>query len=425
MTGRDRSIDAARAAAIAGVVAGHWLVTGLVPGPDGVATASPLTAMPGLAPASWLLQTLGLLFFAGGYAAARRGRTRPPGPHRDARREPASTSHTGRDAHRTRAGTAHADRDALDSRGTPGPRRGLGRLVRPVLVLLAGLGLTLLAGAALGVPATTLHTIARLSASPLWFLLPYLALHLATRPLQRIVHRTGAAAVLPLIATVTATDLGLLPGPVAVLAAWAIPWILGLVLAAKDDAARNDAARNDVRTPWPAGTWVGAALACWGAAALAALILLAGYPPSAVGVPGAGRSNLDPPSLLAVALAVTQIGVFLLLRRPLSRLLRHEAAYRPIAALNRAAVPVYLGHQVTLLAVAGLAALVNPAMPGLLTAPDGARWVVDRVAWLPVLVLLLGSFRHGEPDYLRRGLRGTLFDGSRARTTSGGDRCAR
>jgi hypothetical protein len=384
MTGRDRSIDAARAAAIVGVVAGHWLVTGLVPGPDGVATASPLTAMPALAPASWLLQTLGLLFFAGGYAVARRGRTSPPGPDRDARR-------------------------------TPGPRRGLGRLVRPVLVLLAGLGLTLLAGAALGVPATTLHTIVRLTASPLWFLLPYLALHLATGPLRRLVHRTGAAAVLPLIATVTATDLGLLPGPVALLAAWAIPWILGLVLAAKDD----------VHTPWPAGTWVGAALACWGAAALAALILLAGYPPSAVGVPGAGRSNLDPPSLLAVALAVTQIGVFLLLRRPLSRLLRHEAAYRPIAALNRAAVPVYLGHQVTLLALAGLAALVDPAMPGLLTPPDGVRWVVDRVAWLPVLALLLGGFRHGEPDYLRRGLRGTLFDGSRARTTSGGDRCAR
>jgi acyltransferase-like protein len=413
MTGRDRSIDAARAAAIVGVVAGHWLVTGLVPGPDGVATASPLTAMPALAPAGWLLQTLGLLFFAGGYAAARRGRTSPPDPDRGARREPASTSHTDRDAHRT-----------------PGPRRGLGRLARPVLVLLAGLGLTLLAGAALGVPATTLRTIARLTASPLWFLLPYLALHLATGPLRRLVHRTGAAAVLPLIATVTATDLGLLPGPVAVLAAWAIPWILGLVLAAKDDAAkddaaRDDAARDDVRTPWPAGTWVGAALACWGAAALAALILLAGYPSSAVGVPGAGRSNLDPPSLLAVALAVTQIGVFLLLRRPLSRLLRHEAAYRPIAALNRAAVPVYLGHQVTLLALAGLAALVDPAMPGLLTAPDGARWVVDRVAWLPVLAVVLGGFRHAEPDYLRRGLRGTLFDGSRARTTSGGDRCAR
>ncbi|MGW4945908.1 hypothetical protein ACWEOZ_30500, partial [Actinoplanes sp. NPDC004185] len=75
---RDRTIDAVRAYAIVGVVAGHWLVTGLVPGPDGVTTASPLAAMPGAAPATWLLQTLGLLFFAGGYSAACSTRARRP-----------------------------------------------------------------------------------------------------------------------------------------------------------------------------------------------------------------------------------------------------------------------------------------------------------------------------------------------------------
>jgi len=265
--GRDRSIDAARAVAIAGVVTGHWLVTALVPGPAGVTTASPLTAMPALAPVSWLLQTLGLLFFAGGYAA-----TRHP-----------SASRTGRGS-------------------------GIARLMREVLVLLTGRALVILAGAALGVPAATLHTIATLTASPLWFLLPYLALRLATAPLRRLVHRVGAAAVLPFIATVAATDLGLLPGRVALLA-WAVPWLLGMVLAGKDDTTPGH---------WPAAPWAGAALVCWGATAVAALILLAGYPPSAVGIPGAGRSNLDPPSLLAVALAATQIGVFLLLREPLT-----------------------------------------------------------------------------------------------------------
>nr|BFE75060.1 hypothetical protein GCM10020092_083610 [Actinoplanes digitatis] len=66
---------------------------------------------------------------------------------------------------------------------------------------------------------------------------------------------------------------------------------------------------------------------------------------------------------------------FLLLRGPLARLLRHDRAWRPVAAVNRAAVGVYLGHQSVLLAVAGIAALVNPAMPGLLTAPAGPGWV--------------------------------------------------
>jgi hypothetical protein len=342
-------------------------------------------------------------------------------------------------------------------------------LLRPATFLLAGWALVLFAGAALGTPTATLHTIAGLVVSPLWFLLPYLALRAATGPLLRVLRRVRTATLLLPLAAVAAGDLGLLPDLAVIPAAWSIPWLLGMILAdsdlrrppigtgQRDDTSplragpRDDTPRptagswvdpappgagprvgTDPRgeTPRPsAGPWVGAALACNGAAALAALILIAGYPVSAVGVPGAGRSNLDPPTLAAVALAVTQIGVFLMLRGPLARLLRRDRLRRPVAALNRAAVPVYLGHQSVLLVVAGAAALVNPAMPGLLTAPDGAAWAWQRLAWLPVLGVVLAVVtrgrRHGEPDYLKPRLRGTLFDGSRARTTSGGDRCAR
>ncbi|WP_158647150.1 acyltransferase family protein [Actinoplanes sp. ATCC 53533] len=381
---RDRTIDAARAGAIVGVVAGHWLVTGLVPGPDGVTTASPLSMMPALAPVTWLLQTLGLLFFAGGYAAARQPVRRP------------------------------------------GPRNGIVRLVRAVLGLLAGLAIVLFAGAALGLSTATLSTITGLVVSPLWFLLPYLGLRAAAGPLRRVVSRVGVLAVLPPIAMVAAGDLGLLPGLVALPAAWSVPWLLGMALAARDEG-RTPRATSDltaapapksidrVCTPPPttnapadtrtangsagappsgAGGWVGTALVCNGVTVLAALILFAGYPVSAVGVPGQGRSNLDPPSLAAVALAVTQIGVFLMLRGPLGRLLRHDRAWRPVAALNRVAVPVYLGHQSVLLAVAGAAALLDPAMPGLLTAPGSTDWVWHRLAWLPVLGGLLALAIH-------------------------------
>jgi hypothetical protein len=461
---RDRTIDAARATAIAGVVAGHWLVTGLVAGPDGVTTASPLTTMPFLAPATWFLQTLGLLFFAGGYAAARRPRALSPRdtrhPHHTIPHDPDHTTrhdhhHTGNpepadhgDSHHPARLGHHAppQRTArlsfrapwrLTTWRSPRPpspptaRTGIARLVRPALVLIAGWALILLTGAALGMPTATLQTITRLVVSPLWFLLPYLCLRAATGPLRRIVHRVGAAAVLPLIATVAAGDLGFLPWPIVLPAAWAIPWLLGMILAGKDE--KHVLIANGHQSPagglWAVGTWTGAALAFGGAAALAALVLLAGYPASAVGVPGAGRSNLDPPSLAAVALAVTQIGVFLLLRRPLARLLQHDRAWRPVGALTRAAVPVYLLHQSALLAVAGAAGLVNPAMPGLLTAPDSPQWAWQRLAWLPVLgvvlALLARGRHHDGPDYLKPRLRGTLFDGSRARTTSGGDRCAR
>jgi hypothetical protein len=343
---RDRSIDAVRAFAVVGVVAGHWLVTGLVPGPDGLRTASPLAAVPAAAPATWLLQTLGLFFFAGGFAAAR---------SRDvARRRPA---------------------------GSP-----LRRTARPALGLLAGWALALLLAAGLGIPATTLRTIATLVVSPLWFLLPYLALSAATGVLRRVLTRAGPVAALAPVAVVAATDARLLPGPAALLAAWAVPWLLGILVADRTRSADELAIGTG-----DALAYGGAALALAGAAAMMALIRLGGYPASAVGVPGADRSNLSPPSLLTVALAVTQTGVFLLLRMPLARLLRRDRARHVVAALNRAAVGVYLGHQSVLLAVAGAAALVDPAMPGLLTEPAGPAWVAGRMLWLPVLAAVLAA----------------------------------
>ena len=72
---RDRTVDALRALAIAGVILGHWLVTALVlnSGRAGgtVHDASPLASLPALTPLSWIFQTLAVFFFVGGYAAAR------------------------------------------------------------------------------------------------------------------------------------------------------------------------------------------------------------------------------------------------------------------------------------------------------------------------------------------------------------------
>lgn len=50
---------------LAGVVTGHWLVTGLVLRDDGLATASPLTGSPRSPPLTWFLQTLGPSWLAG------------------------------------------------------------------------------------------------------------------------------------------------------------------------------------------------------------------------------------------------------------------------------------------------------------------------------------------------------------------------
>jgi hypothetical protein len=129
----------------------------------------------------------------------------------------------------------------------------------------------------------------------------------------------------------------------------------------------------------------GLALLVTGAGAMAVLIGVYGYPVSAVGVPGDGRSNLSPPSLVAVALALAQIGVFLMVRDRLNR-----TPGRLVTSLNRSALPIFLSHQSVLIAVTATASaiLAQPA-PGLLTAPADPWWIMQRLAWLPFLALVL------------------------------------
>ena len=322
---RDRAIDTIRAVAIGGVVLGHWLVTGLVLEPGGgLDQASPLRALPSFAPATWLLQTLGLFFFAGGYAAARSRRSLP---------------------------------------------RRLTRLVLPVAGFGALWTLVLLCAAAAGVPGVTLDTVGTLVVSPLWFLLPFVALLALTGPLRRI----GPVAILPAVAAVGLADAGIGTLPLTVLAAWLVPYTLGMALA----------------TGRLASPRTGIALLAGGAVAMAVLIRWLDYPMSAVGVPGQGRSNLSPPSLFTLALATAQIGAALLIRPWLNR----RATPPFVAVLNRTAMPIYLWHQSALIAVvAGMAWLTSGTpIPGLHTAPDSLTWVAARALWFPVFATVLAA----------------------------------
>ena len=336
-----------------GVVGGHWLVTGLrIDDAGGWRQASPLAAMPDLAPVSWLLQTLGLFFFAGGFAAVRSRQ----------RREHAALPASGeRREHPALAASG-------ERRGRP-TLRGVHRLVWPVAGLVGIWALVLVIAAAAGTPAATLRTIAVLVFSPLWFLLPYLALRAGTAPLAKIVGRAGPWAIaLPAAGVVAASDLGLAPAWLAVPAAWSVPWVLGVAVA-----------QRRLRS--------GLALLVTGAGAMAVLIGLCGYPVSAVGVPGDGRSNLSPPSLVAIALALAQIGVFLLVRERLS-----GSPGRLVGSLNRAALPIFLSHQSVLIAVTATAsAILSRPAPGLLTAPADPWWIMQRLAWLPFLALVLAA----------------------------------
>ncbi|WP_137991345.1 acyltransferase family protein [Streptomyces vilmorinianum] len=361
---RDRALDALRALAILGVVLGHWLVTALIADSGTVRAASPLNHLPEFTPVSWVFQTLAVFFLVGGRVAAR--------------------------SHATALARQETYRHWLATR--------LGRLFRPVAVVLAVWTAATLAMLAAGVPWQTLHTLGKLVLSPLWFLLVFASLTAAT-PLVARVHPLWPLAVV-LHVDLIRFGLGLgLDGPawlgelgrLNVAAGWLVPYCLG--------AAWARHGLKDRTTGW--------ALLLGGAAATALLVLCAGYPAAMVGVPGAPVSNLNPPTLAAVTFGLAQCGAALLLLGPLRRALRRPAAWAAVALLNLTAMTVFLWHQTAMIAVTVTGRLAGELLghgplTGLHTVPDGYGWVLARLAWLPLFALALlvccAAFRTYEQD---------------------------
>ncbi|MGW9432563.1 acyltransferase family protein [Streptomyces decoyicus] len=367
---RDRGVDALRALAILGVVLGHWLVTALVADSGAVHVAGPLHHMPQLTPVSWVFQTLAVFFLVGGRMAAR------------------SCAAT-----RARGGTYGRWLRARTA-----------RLLRPVAAVLVVWSVVAGALLASGAGLETVHTLGKLALSPLWFLVVFMALTAAT-PLVARLHPLWPLAVV-LHIDVIRFGLG---GPawlgwINVLAGWLVPYCLGAAWA-----------RGGLRSR-PTG-WV---LLLGGGTVTAGLVVWAGYPAAMVGVPGAGISNLNPPTLAAVTFGLAQSGAALLLLGPLRRMLQRPALWAAVALTNLSAMTVFLWHQTALMAVTAVGLLAGDPLPGLHTVPAGFGWVLARLAWLPVFALTLlmcwAAFRTYEQG--RRGGTRVVREGRPARTTA-------
>ncbi|MDA5141995.1 acyltransferase [Streptomyces sp. AD681] len=343
---RDRAIDGLRALALLAVPTGHWLVGGFtLDDGGGLHNASPLATFGGLAPASWVLQMLGIFFLVGGYSSYL--------------------------SYRRRKGSARE--------WTVGRLRRLGR---PVLGVTAVWALLLpLLHYGLGVPGDTLHTASTLVVQPLWFVGVYAVITALTPYCVRASRRLGARAAVPLIGSVAVVDL-LRYGPYAdampswlsllnLLPGWMFAYQLGVSWADGRIGRR--------------GAWL---LLAGGAALFATLLLAFHYPMSMVGVPGEARTNSHPPSLLVLALAAAQSGAAILLRDRLARLLRRPALWAPVVVVNLSAMTILCWHQTAMLAAAVPASYVGE-VPGLTVAPDTGGWVLARLAWMPLFAGLL------------------------------------
>ncbi|RSS97637.1 acyltransferase [Streptomyces sp. WAC05292] len=343
---RDRAVDGLRALALLAVPVGHWLLGGFTRDAEGgLHNASPLSAVGALAPASWVLQMLGVFFLVGGYASVLSYRRRP-------------------------------------GSGGAWLRGRAARLGRPVLGVAAVWAVAAPVLYAAGVPEATLRTAATLVVQPLWFVGVYLVVTALTPYCVRAARRLGGWAAAPLLASVAVVDFlrygpfaASVPGWVAVLnvlPGWLFAYQLGVAW------GEGRIGRRGARL-----------LLAGGAALFAVLLLVFHYPVSMVGVPGAARTNSHPPSLLVLALAAAQSGAAVLLRERLARLLARPALWAPVVAVNLCAMTVLCWHQTAMLAAAVPGAAFAGGVPGLTTAPDGVAWIAARALWLPVFALLL------------------------------------
>jgi hypothetical protein len=347
---RDRAIDGLRALAILGVIVGHFLVLALTVDAEGaLRVTSPLIHLPAFAPLSWVLQMLGLFFLVGGYSAAK--------------------------------SWARADGYL------PWAGRRMARLARPVAAVVAALAVAIPVLALAGVPAGTLRTTVVLVIQPLWFIAIYAAITALTPVAVAMTRRLGAWAALPGLAVVAAVDL-LRYGPgqdampgwlglVNLLPGWSFAYLLGVAWAHGRIGRR------------------GAVLLAGGGAALMLLLVLRlGYPASMVGVPGTGRTNAHPPSLLVLALAAVQSGLAIVLRDRLAALLRRRPGlWAAVAVANLSAMTIFCWHQIALMTLSGGAqAIASGGVPGLHTAPVDLGWVLARLGWLPAYVAVLAAY---------------------------------
>jgi surface polysaccharide O-acyltransferase-like enzyme len=345
---RNTYLDLIRVLAIAAVVVGHWIATGItykhgqLGGVD-VLGVSPWT--------SWLtlaFQVVPLFFLVGGYSNALSW----------TRYQAAGGSAFGWTGRRAR------------------------RLLVPTAGYIAVIALAVVACTAAGADRDDLEEAGWALSLHLWFLAPYLVLLLLTPALLAAHRRYGVVVPAVMAATAVVLDVGVIEqhwhfvGWANYVLVWGTFHQLGFA--------------------WHDGFLTGRrgralALAAGAVTALVALIWWGPYPVSMVGVPGARIQNASPPSAALLAFGLAQVGIVLLAAPSVSAWLARPARgrlRRSITRANAMTMPVYLWHMVPVVLVTVVAYpnhwLAQPSI--------GSRvWWVQRIPWVAALTVVLAA----------------------------------
>jgi peptidoglycan/LPS O-acetylase OafA/YrhL len=336
---RDLTLDLARVFCVLLVVLIHLLMVGVGFGPDGQLEISrPLEAQWWFAPVTWVGQIMPLFFVVGGFASLTAWRSLV-----------------------RRGGTAE---EYVRSRVL--------RLAQPALPLFVFYAVVIGGARLLGVDPAIVDVAVVGAASPLWFLAAYILCQ-ALVPLMVRMHSVAPRLTLAvlLVGAVVVDAVRFTSGIDAIgLANLFFVWLLVQQIGF-----------------WYADGWFAArrwwTLAILGLAAFATLVPMTVWGPYAPDM----LTNLNPPTLPLVALAIAQTCALRLLRPALAALMNTHVARAVVFLVGSRLMTIYLWHLPVILAITGLMLLIPPLSP----APASAAWWWSRpVLFVVTLVALYG-----------------------------------
>jgi len=343
---RNRYVDFLRAASIAVVVIGHWLMAAPAMEKGTLTLNDMLHVAPWMQWLTWIFQVMPLFFIVGGYANAVSWESA------------------------RRAGRSYDEWIGARLQRLIGP-------VIPLLLLWAGLGV---AAKYFGVQPTTLQIGSQVALIPTWFLAVYVMVCVAVPVTHALWRRFGIGSFFGLALGAALIDalafLGDLP-----LLRWTNYGFVWLGVHQIGYAWRA----GKIAGPTQALTWAAAGLAV-----LISLVVIAGYPVSMITVPGEELSNSRPPTLALLALGVMHVGLVLAVEAPARRWLQNSRPWAATVLVNGTIMTLYLWHVTAMVLIVGLANLLGGFGLGL--RPGSAEWWFTRPVWFVVCAGLLAAF---------------------------------
>lgn len=355
---RNRVVDFWRVLAIVVVVFGHWLAASIWLRPDGeIDLLNSLEWVPYADWITWIVQVMPVFFLAGGYANAR--------------------------------GLSKVERG--DERRREWITARIRRMFTPVIPLLLIWVLLILVMRTF-VPPEVVYAGAMSATVPLWFLAVYLTLTALAPFTYKWWQRSGPITIFWLLAAAVTVDIARfafnIPGIgwANFICVWAAVHQFGYWWSARDEGVGTS----------PAVGWTvfGGSLGL-----LVALTWSGLYPVAMVGIPGAGVTNMTPPTVAMVVLGTMQLGIIWGTQPAVRRFTAQQRVWHGVVSISGVIMTVYLWHlsAMSLVAAAGLFTFDGRFFQ---IEPGTAAWWVTRPVWVGILsgatLILVAGFARFE-----------------------------